>query len=50
MFRTLFSILFKTVLVLGAIFAVFSLMRYLTEQRNDYIEIYNDDIPDGEYY
>lgn len=50
MLRSLFSALFKIFLVMGTLFAIFSLVRYLTEQRNDYIEIYNDDGLDEEYY
>lgn len=40
------KVLFKVLLALGAVFAVFSALMYLDSQKTDYIEIYNDDEDD----
>ncbi|MGD9560586.1 MAG: hypothetical protein AB7V55_08290 [Oscillospiraceae bacterium] len=50
MFKTIFRVLFKVLLALGAVFAVVSVLQYFEDQKNDYIEIYNDSGQDGEYY
>lgn len=46
----MFKVLCKIFLALGAVFAVFAVLRYLADQQTDYIEIYNDDDYDGEYF
>ncbi|MFV0412319.1 MAG: hypothetical protein ACK5L3_03490 [Oscillospiraceae bacterium] len=46
MIGTILKTLLKIGLALGAIVAVLAAVFYLTEQKNDYIEVYNDD--DGE--
>jgi hypothetical protein len=45
----IFNVLFKVLLALGAVFAALSLLRYFETQKSDYIEIYNEDGPNGEY-
>lgn len=41
--KTVFGVLFKVLLALGAVFAVLALLRRFGEKQDDYIEIYNDD-------
>ncbi|MDL2293653.1 hypothetical protein LJC60_03380 [Ruminococcaceae bacterium OttesenSCG-928-D13] len=50
MLRTIFKTFFKVLLALGAVFGVVALLQYLDDQKADYIEIYNDDGLDGEYF
>ena len=44
MFETMAKMALKILLALGAVFAVLFFLRYLDEQRADYIEIYDDDL------
>ena len=50
MLRMAFNVIFKVLLALGAIFGLYALLQYLDDQQPDYIEIYNNDEQDGEYY
>lgn len=50
MLRTLFGVLFKVLLALGAVFTVVALLRYLEEQQGDYIEIYDNNGWEDDYY
>lgn len=45
--KTAFKTFFKVVLALGLVFGVVAALRYLNEQKTDYIEIYNDDLDEG---
>lgn len=46
----IFKVLLKVLLALGAVFAAVAALQYFTSQQSDYIEIYNDDEPDEEYF
>lgn len=50
MFKLIFKVFFKVLLALGAVFAVFAALQYFANQQSDYIEIYNDDGLEGEYF
>lgn len=50
MLRVIFKVLFKVLLALGAVFAAVAVLQYLDDQKADYIEIYNDDRMDGDYF
>lgn len=50
MLRMAFKVLFKVLLALAAVFGAFALLQYLDNQQSDYIEIYNDEEQDGDYY
>lgn len=43
MFGTAIKTLFKVLFALGAVFAIFAGVSYLFNNKNEYIEIYNDD-------
>ena len=46
----IFKVFFKVLLALGAVFAAVAALQYFALQQSDYIEIYNDDDTDEEYY
>ena len=50
MLRTACSVFFKVLLALGTVLGLFALLQYLIDQQTSYIEIYNNDDQDGEYY
>lgn len=50
MFKAILKILLKLLVAAGAVFAVVALLQYFDNQQADYIEIYNDDGLDGEYF
>ncbi len=43
MFKTVFSVFFKVLFALGVVFAALAALRYFSDQKGDYIEIYNDE-------
>ncbi len=45
--KTAFKTFFKVLLALGVVFGLVAALRYMNEQRADYIEIYNDDLDEG---
>lgn len=44
------KVLFKVLLALGAVFAAVAALQYFAAKQADYIEVYNDDDLNGEYY
>lgn len=50
MIRTAFKVFFKVLLALGAVFGALALLQYIDNNQSDYIEIYNDDGLDGDYF
>ncbi len=45
-----FKVLLKVLLALGAVFAAVAVFQYFAGQQSDYIEVYNDDDADEEYF
>ena len=43
MFKTLFKVLLKVLIVLGAAAGIYALLRYVDDSRPNYFEIYNED-------
>ncbi len=50
MFRTLFKVVCRLALAVGAVFAVLTVLQHLDKKKADYVEIYNDDGLDEEYF
>ncbi len=47
----MFKVLMKVLVIFGMLFAALAAFQYFTKkQEEDYIEIYNDDSLDGEYF
>lgn len=46
----MFKVLFKVLLALGAVFAAVAAIQYYFNKQADYIEIYNDDGLDEDYF
>lgn len=44
------KVAFKVLLAIGAVFAAVFALQYFANQQSDYIEIYNDDGMDGDYF
>lgn len=49
MIKSTIKVTLKVLLALGAVFAAVAAILYFTEEKNDYIEIYNDEY-DGDLY
>ena len=51
MIKTFFKVFFKVLLAIGGVFVIVTVLRQLSDEHSDYIEIYNDqDEFDEEYY
>lgn len=51
MFRNIVSVFVKVMLALGAVYLLLAVVRRLTDDHSDYIEIYNDqDDFEGDFY
>ncbi len=43
------KVVFKVLLAVGAVFAMFAAWQYFDSQKSDYIEIYNNDMDGGQF-
>ena len=43
MFKTLFKVLLKVLIVFGALAGIYAFLRYIDDSRPNYFEIYNED-------